>query len=52
MSESDDRTEDADRVTADAPAEGSEAPGDAGPSTTPHPQDPAEGVDPDKSPDK
>ena len=49
MSESHDRSEDADRVSADAPAEGSEAPGEPAPSTTPHSQDPAEGVDPEES---
>lgn len=49
MSEYDERTEDADRVSADAPAEGAEDPGDATTSTTPHPQDPAEGVDPEDS---
>lgn len=48
MSENHDRSEDADRITADAPAEGSEAPGEASTSTTPHPQAPAEGVDPEE----
>lgn len=48
MSENHDRTEDADRVTSDAPAEGAESPGEDTLSTTPHPQDPAEGADPDE----
>ncbi len=48
MSENHDRTEDADRVTSDAPAEGAEAPGEDTTSTTPHAQDPAEGVDRDE----
>ncbi len=49
MSENTERTEDADRVAASAPAEGADQPGEATTSTTPHPQDPAEGVDPEAS---
>lgn len=45
MSDHEERTEDAERVTADAPAEGAESPGEDGTETTPHPQAPAEGVD-------
>ncbi len=45
MTENNERTEDADRIAADQPAEGSNTPGEATPSTTPHPQDPAEGAD-------
>lgn len=47
MSEKTERTEDADRVSASAPAEGADKPGGDTASTTPHPQDPAEGVDPE-----
>lgn len=49
MSETSDRREDADRVAAAAPAEGAENPGGDAESTTPHPQTPAEGADPDES---
>ncbi len=48
MSEHTDRTEDAERVSSDAPAEGAENPGQDETATTPHAQDPAEGVDPDE----
>ncbi len=48
MSEQNDRTEDAERVSADAPAEGAERPGQDKTETTPHAQDPAEGADADE----
>ncbi len=47
MSEQNERTEDKDRVSTDAPAEGAESPGQDETATTPHAQDPAEGVDPE-----
>lgn len=48
MSETNKEREDAERVAAAAPAEGAESPGGEAESTTPHPQDAAEGPDPDQ----
>ncbi len=48
MSENRNGLEDADRVSSDAPAEGAESPGTDETATTPHPQDPAEGRDPEE----
>ncbi|WP_158600445.1 hypothetical protein [Tessaracoccus antarcticus] len=48
MSEQNQPSEDVDRVTTEAPAEGAENPGDDTTAGTPHAQDPAEGVDPDE----
>ena len=45
MSEQNERTEDEERVSSDAPAEGAENPGKDETASTPHAQDPAEGVD-------
>lgn len=48
MSEENIGSEDADRVSSDAPAEGAESPGKDETGTTPHPQAPAEGGDPEE----
>lgn len=45
MSEQNEHTKD-NRVSTDAPAEGAEHPGQDETATTPHAQEPAEGVDP------
>lgn len=48
MSEQTERTDDQGRISSDAPAEGAENPGQDQSATTPHAQEPAEGVDPDQ----